>query len=235
MKVDIITLHAALNYGAILQAFATQEFFRQNGCEARIINAVFPHHKFLRHVLSICSKGSKFMIPFKFLPALLLSLKSCVSLGGFRKKYLIMSDDKQYTNPEDFANYESDADAFCTGSDQTWTPNYGEKFKPLLHLSFPPKGSYKFAFSASFGVSELSPEEVSKVQEYISDYKYISVRENSGLRILSEQFHYDNAVCTLDPTLCLDGDTWRKYAKHTTGGGVEILIYSFIALLMTRN
>lgn len=233
MKVDIITLHAALNYGAVLQAFATQEFFRQNGCEARIINAVFPHHKPCRRLIKLCSKGNKFMFPFKILPVSLALLKSFISIETFRKKYLIMSDEKEYTTPEDFAKYESDADAFCTGSDQTWTPNYPEEFKPLFHLSFVPKGSYKFSFAASFGVSELSSEEAAKFQEYINDYKYISVRENSGLIILREQFHYDNAVCTLDPTLCLDGDTWRSYVKYTTGRGVEILTYSCIVLVMT--
>lgn len=117
MKVDVITLHAAMNYGAVLQAFATQEFFRQNGCEARIINAVFPHHKPYRRFLQVLSRGSRYTIPLRILPSFLAVWKSFKVFNRFRKKYLRMSDNKQYTTPEDFANYESDADAFCTGSD----------------------------------------------------------------------------------------------------------------------
>lgn len=42
MKVDVITMHAVNNYGSVLQAFATLEFFRQHGCEAILINALLP-------------------------------------------------------------------------------------------------------------------------------------------------------------------------------------------------
>ena len=38
MKIDVITLQAVNNYGSLLQTFATQEFFRQHGCDVRFIN-----------------------------------------------------------------------------------------------------------------------------------------------------------------------------------------------------
>ena len=38
MKIGIVTYHRALNYGAVLQAYATQEFLKKMGHTAIIVN-----------------------------------------------------------------------------------------------------------------------------------------------------------------------------------------------------
>ena len=38
MKIGIITFHAAMNYGSVLQAFALQEYLRSRGNDVRIID-----------------------------------------------------------------------------------------------------------------------------------------------------------------------------------------------------
>lgn len=136
----------------------------------------------------------------------------------FRNEYLNITKDKQYIAAKDFEGYESDADAFCTGSDQVWNSFWNRGILPPFYLSFVPEGSYKFAFSASFGKTEISPEEVKETQKYIDDYRHISVREDSAVKILNEQYNYHRAVHIQDPTLCIDPETWRKYEKHAIGG-----------------
>ena len=57
MKVDIITLHAVQNYGSALQAFATQEIFKQHGCDVTIINYVRENVR-PENLLKTWSKGN---------------------------------------------------------------------------------------------------------------------------------------------------------------------------------
>ena len=40
IKIDVITLHSVQNYGSALQAFATQELFKQHSCDVTIINYI---------------------------------------------------------------------------------------------------------------------------------------------------------------------------------------------------
>jgi hypothetical protein len=40
MKIGILTFHCAHNYGAVLQAYATQEYLKSLGHEAFIINDI---------------------------------------------------------------------------------------------------------------------------------------------------------------------------------------------------
>ena len=74
-----------------------------------------------------------------------------------------------------------------------------------------PNDKYKFAFSASFGQSKLSTEEINKTKPYLEQYNRISVREKEGEAIVKEQYHIENCVHLVDPTLCVSGDFWRKY------------------------
>ena len=236
MKIDLITLQAVSNYGSVLQTFATQEFFRQHGCEVRIINYARPDlvgslnvwPNILRSV-----KGKIWKLPFR-LRRVLTSCKRVNTFGGFRKKYLNIMQGKQYITTQDFAGYTTDADAFCTGSDQVWNSWWNGGILPEFYLAFAPEGSYKFAFSASFGKSDIDDEEVSATQKYIDDYRHISVREDEGLKILQDKYHYNRAVHVQDPTLCIDGDTWRKYAGCTNCGGGGAVSLIFLSTRYTR-
>lgn len=38
MKIGILTFHRALNYGAVLQAYALQDYLRKQGLDAKIID-----------------------------------------------------------------------------------------------------------------------------------------------------------------------------------------------------
>ena len=222
MKIDLITLQAVNNYGSVLQSFATQEFLRLHGCDVRII-----HYRRMSSAEKLTVKDavmgnikdSILKLPLK-LPFHLLTLRRLYeAFEVFRKNHLNIEERKPRVGMKDFSGYESDADAFCTGSDQVWNSYYNKGILPELYLAWCPEGSYKFAFSASFGRSELSPEEVRDTQKWIDDYRHISVREDSGVKILEEQYHYNKAIHMLDPTLCLSGNTWREYVKTTNGEG----------------
>ncbi|MBQ7665660.1 MAG: polysaccharide pyruvyl transferase family protein [Synergistaceae bacterium] len=232
MKIDVITLQAVNNYGSLLQTFATQEFFRQHGCDVRFINYArkdLADNLRLWPSLRNCMKGSILKLPFKIIFLIPNQFKKQQTFSRFRKEHLNITSGKIYVTMSDFEGYTSDADAYCTGSDQVWNSFHNSGILPPFYLAFAPEGSYKFAFSASFGKTEIDSQEVKETQKYIDDYRHISVREDSAVKILNEQYNYDRAVHILDPTLCIDPETWRKYAKYTMGGGVQkgsyILVY----------
>lgn len=220
MKVDVITLHAVQNYGSVLQAFATQELFKQHGFEVTIINYVRENVR-PENLIRTWSKGN----PIKAIIMIPTIIRWKKIFPDFLNTYLNLSD-RIYTSEDDFKTYPLTADVYCTGSDQVWNSKWNRGILPPLYLSFVPDNKYKFAFSASFGQSRLGNEEVSATRGYISRYARISVRESSAVEILEEQYKYQGAVHTLDPTLCMDADFWRKYAPKRKIKDEYILFYN---------
>lgn len=220
MKVDIITLHAVQNYGSILQAFATQEIFRQYGCEVTIINYVREDVKF-ENLMRTWSKGN-FLKAVAIFPTIIRWKKV---FGGFAQNYLNLSRE-MYTTEEDFKTYPLTADAYCTGSDQVWNSQWNKGILPCLYLSFVPKDCYKFAFSSSFGQGVLSEDEIIKTKPYLDEYRRISVREDNACNILKNQYLIKDGVRLVDPTLCVSGEFWRQYEAPRKIKENYILIYN---------
>lgn len=220
MKIDVITLHAVKNYGSVLQAYATKKLFESYGHEVRVINYVKNESK--DENLLYFWAGNNVVKQIVMLPTI---KRWKTVFGGFCKTELNVGS-REFTSEDDFKNYPLNADVYCTGSDQVWNSKWNNGILPMLYLNFVPANKYKFAFAASFGQEKLSAEEIAKTKEYISQYKHISVREDSAKRIIEEQYKYPNAIHIIDPTLCVDRDFWRKCAKPAFGNDDYILIYN---------
>ena len=220
IKIDVITLHAVQNYGSVLQALATQEILKQHGCDVTIIDYIRKDVRY-ENLVKKWSGGN----PIKALAIIPTILRWKNVFQSFTKKYLDLSENT-YTTEDDFENYPLDADAYCTGSDQVWNSKWNNGILPCLYLSFVPNDKYKFAFSASFGQSKLSTEEINKTKPYLEQYNRISVRESEAKVILDEQYNIKNSVHLVDPTLCVSGDFWRKYETPRKIKDDYILIYN---------
>lgn len=220
MKISVITLHAVQNYGSVLQAFATQELLKQHGCDVEIINYIRENVR-PENLLKTWSKGN----PLKALIMYPTIKRWRHVFGDFCTEQLNLTE-KKYTTEEDFRRQPIDADIFCTGSDQVWNSKWNRGIIPQLYLSFVPEDKYKFTFSASFGQSRLSDEEVKITKKYIDLYNKISVRESTAVAILNEQYGYQNAVHLLDPTLCVSADFWRQYSTSRKIKRDYILVYN---------
>ena len=53
MKVGLITLSCAYNYGAVLQAYATERFLNQHGYDAVLIDYVTERYQLILKITSI--------------------------------------------------------------------------------------------------------------------------------------------------------------------------------------
>ncbi|OKZ86660.1 MAG: hypothetical protein BHW09_05825 [Clostridium sp. CAG:245_30_32] len=220
MKAEVITLHSVCNYGTQLQAFATQEKLKEYFDEVEFINYK-RSNTYGIGLLKTFTKGNILKAPF-ILPTL---IRWKYVFGRFQKKYLNLTS-KEYLNMEDFRNFEVSADVYFSGSDQVWNTGWNKGVIPPLYLSFVPDDKPKYAYASSFGKSKLEEDELEEIKKYLSRYNRISVREDSGLKILKEQLNIDNAIRILDPTLIENADFWRKYAPKNKIKGDYILIYN---------
>lgn len=220
MKAAVITLHTVCNYGTQLQAFATQEKLKQY-----FEDMVFVDYRrkdtYGAGLLNTFTKGNIIKIPI-ILPTLIYWKHI---FGGFQKKHLQLTK-KKYLNENDFENFEDCADIYFSGSDQVWNTGWNNGIIPAMYLSFVPKNKPKYAYASSFGKAKLSDEEISESKKYIDMFNAISVREESGLTILNEQYNYEKSIRIVDPTLALPASFWRKYATPKKIKEPYILIYN---------
>lgn len=94
----------------------------------------------------------------------------------------------------------SEADFYCSGSDQVWNNYYTKKFDPSYFLAFAPSGSTCISIASSFGKSSFNEEDSAFINNQLSKYTYLSVRETSGIKLLREM-GYSDVDLMLDPTL----------------------------------
>lgn len=216
----VITLHQVCNYGTQLQAYATQEKLRQY-----FDDVVFIDYRradtYGRGLLHTFAKGN----PARALAIMPTLMRWNQVFGRFRKQHLNLTK-KTYYSEADFADFQDCADVYIAGSDQVWNSGWNQGVIPAMYLSFAPEEKPKYAYASSFGRPVLSEQEVEDSQQYIDRFDAISVREESGVTILKEQYHYNNVRRILDPTLAMTSDFWRSVSPSRRIKDDYILIYN---------
>lgn len=133
------------------------------------------------------------------------------------------------SNYEELKNLNKKFDIFLVGSDQVWRAKYTQPDTSKYYFDFVDDNKTKIAYAASFGVDfwEGDKELTEKIKPLAQKFDYVSVREESGIKICNNVFGID-AVCVLDPTLMIDKkdyqpilDDWKdeshkkkKYIAH---------------------
>ena len=109
---------------------------------------------------------------------------------------------------------EGNYDAYVVGSDQCWRPRYNA-FLSSMFLDFV-KGekTKRIAYAASFGTDqwEFTQEMTSICVPLAQKFDFVSVREDSGLKLCKEHLGV-NAVHVLDPTLLLTKEDYTHLIK----------------------
>lgn len=224
MKIANITLHAINNYGSVFQALATEQLFISLGCEVETIDYIRENAKIGTIWDIFTCKGASLKKKAKMLAYRFFVKKNNRSaiLSKFRQENLHLTKIK-YRCDQDLLDHVPQADIYCTGSDQTWnTICQGEIPLPFF-LHFAPDDKRKIAFSASFGVEELPTNDKEEVKKLLNRYYAISVREESGLKILSDLGIKGTHV--LDPTIAVGKDFWNKLASPRIFEEDYLLVY----------
>lgn len=204
MKVGIITFHRALNYGALLQAFALRHSLSKFGAEARVLDYRNPVMEGMYFYPSF-SQRKTVKAKIKYLIQGKSELKRREKFESYRKTYLNLSE--ELFTSDDLKIVSETYDRFITGSDQVW--NYGaHDFDKNYFLQFVNDRNKKYSYAASFGLSSLPEDYKEEYRNILGDFAMCSVRERQGLDILSS-LGIENQRVDLDPTMLLTKEEWH--------------------------
>lgn len=221
-KIGIITILKCNNFGAELQAYATQKKLNLMGYDAEIIDMLYYKHpdfkrtKKSKPFVKQSAKGRiiefiKFSILnpiiYNIVPLFSKNMKTRNSkFDEFHEKNTKLSEtyksvDQLYSNCNEY-------DAYVVGSDQVWNPGTGMNIEPFF-LTFAPEGKKKISYASSFGVTSLPKQSEEKFKELLNGLDSISVRETAGANIV-KQVTGREARVVLDPTLLLNKKEWEE-------------------------
>lgn len=212
-KVGIITIHSIENFGSFCQAFALQEIVKSLFYDVEVIDYVYPndYHKSQYAIVNPYARASveKTLVARirDYLYRHLFRAKNVrIRRGKYEdtiKQYLLLS--VRYPSIESLKDCADKYDIYLTGSDQVWNPRY--LFNDLSFLLDFTDNPNKIAFSSSFGSKVIGLEHSKLYSPYLSKYKFISTREESGVHLVKDICGKD-AICTCDPSLLLSKEKW---------------------------
>ncbi len=204
-KIGIMTIHNCYNYGASLQAYATYYFLKKIGFEnVEIINYENDFEKKSKSSIKFIKTG-KGKEKIKRMVQYIIFGKNRHLKKGFKKfnKNLIRSPkvDKDTI-------YSLSYDILISGSDQIWNPVIFNELDEMFFLNFA-NNAKKMSISSSAGSYIYNKNEIERVNELLSKYDAISVREISLKEQLQPNLKKEVFV-SVDPTLLLDKSEWKK-------------------------
>ena len=245
MKIKTITCQHVYNYGASLQAYALQHYLERLNNEVEIIQFVpWYHHRYeLFHV----EKNSKYYSITKHNPILkiaycllkntrqLITWKRKISFDNFDKNFLRLTKEK-YENSASIKQNPPEADLYIAGSDQIWNTDCLNGREPAYYLDFG-RQVYKASYAASFGTSEIQDDAKDSVKAFINKLDRISVREDSGKKIL-EDLGFENVTKVVDPVFLLNQNEWKTLSRKARKYNIKdkyLFLYNFIDDPRIRN
>lgn len=214
MKVAVITRHAIINYGSLLQALATQKVIEDLGYDCDIIDYVRADESYKEHEKTLLKrKPNWYNNPIK--RGIYLALRQPESVLAGRKfekeqkEYLHLT--KRYSDAKELSTEKPNADIYVTGSDQVWGPVEDGSYDSSYCLSFTDDKDKRIAYAASFGRTEMTDDLTNYYKKWLSRYDNLAVREDSAVQMLSDMGI--SAKQVLDPTLLIDAKEWSRYLK----------------------
>lgn len=219
-KVGILTLPLHYNIGGILQAYALQQVLKKMGYEPGLIclPANLPKYLLFYQAIKVyIAYVFSFMGIHAIVDFLLNTPKARKYFVGkfkfthpFIKKYI--------SNPLTVTALDTPAlhayDAYIVGSDQVWRPMFTGKIENYFFDFIEQGKKRKFAYAASFGTDnwEFSEQQTEHCKNLLKDFKTVSVREISAVKICEDKFN-TTPEHVLDPTMLLSVNDYKNLFK----------------------
>lgn len=206
-KIALMTIFQVPNYGSVLQTYATQIFLLKLGYDCDVINYHYPndwhYQTYVKRINPIRSLVRTIFLFLRLRPA----DKFLHSINQFRKNKLHLT--RKFKDLRTLESYDwHKYDAVVAGSDQIWNPRFLHGDKAFM-LSFVPDDIKKISIASSFACHTILEEFRSKYFKYLSRFSNISVRDNNGVGIITNELKLSTKpFVALDPTLLLSGKEW---------------------------
>ena len=229
MKIKTITCHDVYNVGASLQAYALVKYLRNLGHQVEIIDY---KPTYLQHYQLTGVSNPQYDKPvlreiyqLLKLPGRIVARKGRRKkrFDDFTEKYLPRTS-RSYSSLDELLNDIPEAELYIAGSDQIWNPLFQNGKDPSFFLQFVPDNSKKISYAASFAVDAISGEDSRRMMSWLNSLDAISVREKSGVQLLSKMGLHGVQVC--DPVFLLKRTVWEQLAICPTDKNY-LLVYDF--------
>jgi hypothetical protein len=224
MKVGIITTHYALNYGAVLQAYALQNYLNSTGYESEIIdyrpnkpvygrswvNSPFTIRNMVKNMISFVNVNYR------------KNHREKVQLfDHFLADHLPLSSRKYY-DEKDFRQVDM-YDAFICGSDQIWNLNLMDDSVYYLPFNKQHPNAKYIAYAPSIA-ENLSLEQLKVIGNRTLHFNALSLRETISAHKLSCVISRE-VTPVLDPIFLLNAEEWMSITTNNKLKNRYILCY----------
>ncbi len=227
-KIGLITYFKVINYGAVLQAYASY-YALSTITKSKVELIDYTHKIFLdKFSTKIFVKSRGFKGNIKHFINYFVLRRKVKKTHGFKKfvkqNFILSKNVNSVTELNDVY------DKIIVGSDQVWNLEYT---KGEFDYNFLLKGvnkliTSKVAFSSSAGSYRFNEPELEDLCDSLRDFDYIGVREQGLKSQLDTKL--DNVKAVLDPTFLLDKEKWNELFKlenEKLSSEKYVLIYTF--------
>lgn len=227
MRIGILTYHRAHNYGAMLQAYALQQFLQSKGHQVEFID-YWPKEHLRQYQLLKPLRGTfiqRLVSLFSLSATFVRRALRIRQYKAFARDVLHLPSAIRY--PQHGATICEHYDCVVVGSDQIWRHHETNgRYLGLDETYFCQTLQYParcISYAASMGVLEMNDGDKQKFKNYVSAFETIYVREQ-GLSNLIKSLGYEASV-VLDPTLLLDKVQWNQLLPQNRYSKEKYLLY----------
>lgn len=229
MKIALVTIQNANNYGALLQLFATQHILKKFGSvevvnyENRHISRSFDLIRFkpsVHGIMGLCKDVLR-VLPRR------RAIKKFKSFIGRNVKLT-----KDFSFSQLMSGAAADYDVYVAGSDQIWNPTCvsdNSKIDPGYFLTFAENEKKLISYASSMGGYRYTEQQLSEVTAFLLRFDALSVREKDTKQYLERALNR-KVEHVLDPTLLLERSEWLQllpeHSSHAKEYGDYILLYT---------
>ncbi|MFC7292945.1 polysaccharide pyruvyl transferase family protein [Hirschia litorea] len=213
MRIGILTYHFSENFGALMQAYGLRQWLVEQGHDADFINY---HPRYVEEGGSFVNIYSPKQFKANLKIAFLIYSRIRKSLVGNKKQLKLFAEfhrdvlgvtGSRLETLKELENYLLNPihkfDAIICGSDQIWNPSDQRGLDPAYFAAISDSDIGKrIMYAPSFGRASLDPIYNETVATYVNSIDGLSVREESGVKILKDITGRD-ADCVPDPAILL--------------------------------
>lgn len=227
-KVILTTLFSGYNYGSSLQALAGKTILKELGYDCQLIaqkSLIKGRDIRLKKLLTILVRSFIHMNKSRYLLRSYRSHYNKQMIGDSAFRFDKFTDEflkPSYLTWNEMRMAANDAIACFAGSDQIWNSST-LYIDPIYYLRFAPSQK-RVAFAPSFGRAFVADYNIKKMRQWISEFAHLSVREDTGVKLVYELTRRE-AVQLVDPTLIVDGKTWKNILGIEDKLGNYIIAY----------
>lgn len=215
MKIGILTYHNAMNYGAILQAYALQKWLVDRNNNVEVIN-------YCNNQVELSYRQFRYKLIPKRNPIDTIQFIAVNLYRYFKyKKVRVLIGDilklsRKISGIGD-RNYLKKYDLIIVGSDQLWNDKITGGYDPMYWGAFNnPKQNKVITYAICMNKEITENNDRKIIKSFLSNFAAISVREKTTQLLLNTIIN-PNTPCKLcvDPTLLLSAKQWKEEINET--------------------